>query len=165
MAKWALAAGLINSGRFDEAIEQAKKMLELDRDFIPAHYTLLVAYREKGRYDESLAALKTLFTLLTGRHEIAVSIERGHAESGYEGAVLAAARALEELSKLTYVKPFLVAELYALAGEKDAAFRWLARCYEERDPWLVYLRFWRELEGLHSDPRFQDLVRRMNFPR
>jgi len=165
MAKWALAAGLINSGRFDEAIEQAKKMLELDRDFIPAHYTLFVAYREKGRYDASLAALKTLFTLLTGRREIAVSIERGHAESGYEGAVLAAARVLEELSKLTYVKPFLIAELYALAGEKDAAFRWLARCYEERDPWLVYLRFWRELEGLHSDPRFQDLVRRMNFPK
>jgi hypothetical protein len=57
-----------------------------------------------------------------------------------------------------------VALIHAGLGEKDQAFEWLERAYEERDKGLLFLRIDPPLDPLRSDPRFQDLLRRMNFP-
>jgi hypothetical protein len=54
--------------------------------------------------------------------------------------------------------------VYAGLGEKDEALRWLEKGLEERDHDMAFLKRWSMFEGLRSDPRFQDLVRRMNFP-
>ncbi len=67
-------------------------------------------------------------------------------------------------SKLTYVLPMHIAALYAHAGRKDRALDWLEKAYQERDPLMVYLNVEPTWDSLRSDPRFQDLLRRMNFP-
>jgi hypothetical protein len=71
---------------------------------------------------------------------------------------------LKALSRDRYVLPFGIAVIYTGLGEKDEAIDWLEKAYEERNGWMVYLREEPRLEPLRSDPRFQDLLARMNFP-
>ena len=64
-----------------------------------------------------------------------------------------------------YVSPYEIAVIYVGLGEKDQAFRWLERAYQEHSSWLSYLNVESRLDPLHSDPRFAALVRRVGLPR
>ena len=71
---------------------------------------------------------------------------------------------LRELSVHQYVPPYNIAVIYAGLGEKDEAFVWLNRAYQERSYLLTYLTVDERLDKLHSDPRFDQLVRRVGLP-
>ncbi len=103
-------------------------------------------------------------TYLRGDGEVAEALERGYAQGGYAGAMRLAAETLAARSKRTYVQPTRIARLYVSAGEKDRALEWLEKAYQERDPLMVYLNVEPTWDSLRSDPRFQSLLRRMNFP-
>jgi hypothetical protein len=99
-----------------------------------------------------------------GNREAAEALTRGYAQGGYQAAMHLAAEKLGAPSNQTYVPRMLVARLYAHSGEKDQALAWLEKAFEEREPFMVSLNvdpFW---SNLRSEPRFQDLVRRMNLP-
>lgn len=70
---------------------------------------------------------------------------------------------LSALSKQKYVPAYPVAAIYAALGQKDEAFARLERAYDERDSWMDYLGLDPRLDGLRPDPRFADLLRRMNL--
>ena len=70
---------------------------------------------------------------------------------------------LSVLSKEKYVPSYPVAAVYAALGEKDDALARLERACDERDAWMVYLPLDPRLDSLHSDPRFTNLLRRMNL--
>ena len=69
-----------------------------------------------------------------------------------------------ELSKKEFVAPAFIAFIYIGLGEKDKAFEWLEKTYEQREGWVDLLKAAPMYDSLRSDPRFQDLVERMNFP-
>jgi tetratricopeptide (TPR) repeat protein len=71
---------------------------------------------------------------------------------------------LHEIPKQRYMSAYWPATIYAALNEKDQAFHWLDRAYQEHSPWMVYTKLFPWLDNLRSDPRFQDLLRRMNFP-
>jgi tetratricopeptide (TPR) repeat protein len=144
--------------QYDEEIEQCKKILVLEPDFLWAHLRLSQAYYMKGMYEESLEAHKKMFTL-SGHSDVAEVLDRGNAASGYKGAMLMAAELLAEQSSVHWATTYFV-----MADERDKAFQWLEIAFEEHDPLLIYLRIWPMFDVLHSDPRFQDLLQRMNFP-
>ena len=73
-----------------------------------------------------------------------------------------AAETLAARSRTTFVPPYDVALLYIYAGDNDRALEWLEKGYEERSPEMPYLGMPR-FDSLQDDPRFQDLLRRMNF--
>ena len=58
---------------------------------------------------------------------------------------------------------YQIAATYAGLGEKDRAFEWLEKAYDERSDWLVNLKVEQRFDGLRSDPRFADLLRRVNL--
>lgn len=60
--------------------------------------------------------------------------------------------------------PYLVAAAHASCGQREQAFLWLEKAYREHDSWLIFLKTDLLFEKLRSDPRFHELVRRMNFP-
>ena len=72
---------------------------------------------------------------------------------------------LKRLSKRKFVGAFAFAVVYGGLGDKDQAFQWLDKAFEERNIELAYAKMEPHYDLLRSDPRFQDLLRRMNFPR
>ena len=71
---------------------------------------------------------------------------------------------LDQLSKQRYVTPYVVGRIYATLGQKNEAFHWLETAYQQRAEWMVLLKVDACFDDLRPDPRFQDLMRRMNFP-
>jgi len=84
--------------------------------------------------------------------------------AGYRDDALKTLQRLKELSKQRYVSAYPVAHLYAALRERDEAFRWLEAAYLERAALLLMLKTDPGFDDLRPDPRFQDLLRRMNFP-
>jgi hypothetical protein len=99
-----------------------------------------------------------------GDCEAAGGQARGHAEAGYLGAMRLAAQKPAARSEQACVTAIQIARLYAHAGEADRALEWPKKAYEERESPLVHLSAGWDWDPRRSDPRFQDLLRRMNFP-
>ncbi len=154
---------LVYLRRYDEAIEQLRKVLRTEPDFPAAHQGLWGALYQKRMYEAALAEAKTFFALL-GDTEVAETLERGHVEAGYPGAMRLAADKLVARSNRMHVPPLRIARLYAHAGEKDRSLEWLEKAYEQHEFPLVHLNVGWDWDSLRDDPRFQDLLRRMNFP-
>ncbi|MDH5743700.1 MAG: protein kinase [Candidatus Aminicenantes bacterium] len=153
---------LFNSHLYDDAIGHFRNTLRTEPNFPLAHEGLWVAFHQKQMDEEALAEAKKYFDVL-GDREVAEALERGYAEAGYSGAMSLAAEKLAMRSKQTYVQSTQIARLYDHAGEKDRALKWLEKAYEEREPALVDLNMWPQ-GTMRDDPRFKDLLRRMNFP-
>ncbi len=75
------------------------------------------------------------------------------------------AQLLDSRSSSQPVSATEVTRYYARAGDVDSAMKWLERGYQQRDMMMVHVRFDPDYDALHSDPRFQYLLRRMNFPK
>ena len=151
------------SRRYDEAIEQFRRTLELDLSFPLSHVLLGQAYVQKGMFDEAIAALSRAREL--------DDTPRARAILGYTlgvaGRTEEAARILSELQELAsheYVAPFFRVLIYTALGEQEQALAWLEKAYEERSEWLVWLKVDPKLDSLRSDPRFADLVQRVGLP-
>ncbi|HUU81587.1 MAG TPA: protein kinase [Acidobacteriota bacterium] len=153
---------LFNLGQYDDAIAQFRKTLRTEPNFPMAHEGLWVAFHQKQMHEEALAEAKKYFEVLDDR-EAADALERGYEEAGYSGAMSLAAEKLAKRSKQTYIQPTQIARLYDLAGEKDLALEWLEKAFKEHEPTLVSLNVWPQ-GTVRDDPRFKDMLRRMNFP-
>ena len=148
--------------RYDEAIAELRKALRTEPNLPAAHLRLWSAYYGKGVHEEAVAAAKTFFETL-GDKEVVQALHRGYADAGYSGAMRLAAETLTERSRFTYVQPTQIARLYAHAGDRDHALEWLEKAYEERLIAMVHLGVDLDWSSLHSESRFQDLVRRVNL--
>jgi tetratricopeptide (TPR) repeat protein len=86
-----------------------------------------------------------------------------YAAAGMKNEALQTIDQMQQLSWERYVPPAMFAAVYAGLGEKDEAFRWLEKGYQERDPTITMLKIDPGFKSLHSDPRFADLLRRVGF--
>jgi len=148
--------------RYDEAIEQLQKPLEMDPSFYPARQGLWRLYRYKHLYEQALAEAKKTFSLRRDQ-EVVEALQQGWEKSGYPGAMRRAAQKLAARFEQRYVPPYEIARLYSDTEDQDRTLHWLQTAYEERDARLVHLRD-PDWDGLRSDPRFQDLLKRMKYP-
>ena len=153
------------SGQFDPAIEQLRKVLELDPNFAVAHYNLGFMYSRQGRHEEAIAAGRKAIELGGESAMFLAVLGKIYARAGKRDEALKIVVQLNERSQREYVPRFPLAGIYLGLGEKEQALAWLEKAYEEREGWLTNLkRESFEWDPLHDDPRFQDLLRRMNFP-
>jgi TolB-like protein/DNA-binding winged helix-turn-helix (wHTH) protein len=144
------------SGQYDLAIEQFSR---LGNDF-----GLGWAYREKKMYPEAIAALERSLTR-SGRHELPLASLAGvYGLVGRRGEALKLIDELKARARLHFVPSSLFAQAYIGLGEKNRALTWIERAYEEHDQGMVYIKAYPGWDSLRSEPRFQALVRRMNFP-
>jgi hypothetical protein len=112
--------------------------------------------------DEALAAASKFYDSL-GIPSVASALQRGYAGSDYRAAMKAGAETLVALSGQTFVPAGRVALLYNHAEEKEPALDWLEKTYREGSQDMVYLQVW-PWRAIRNEPRFQELVQRMNFP-
>jgi len=154
---------LLSAGRYDEVIVQMRKLLRTSPQHPMAHGGLSTALWQKAMYEESLTEMKAYYSCM-GDLEVEEALTQGYAQSGYRGAMRRAADLLAARARKTYVAPLDVACLYAIAGENDQALECLENGLEVRDPCMPYVDAYVEFAPLRSDPRFQDLLRRMGLP-
>jgi TolB-like protein/Tfp pilus assembly protein PilF len=154
------------AGQNDKAIEQYKKAIDLDSNFAKAHDGLADAYSRKKMYAEAIEE-EQKFLQLAGDEEGAVILAKDFESYGYEKAKKNQfERALQfwnDVAQDQYVSPITFAIIYAQLNQKDHAFVWLEKAYQERVPWLVSLKTDPQLENLRSDPRFANLVKRIGL--
>jgi tetratricopeptide (TPR) repeat protein len=158
----AYASVLIGAGRYDDAIALCQDTLRMNPAFPWAHNHLWRAYTITGRLDEALAEARALYSAL-GDTELVKAFDRGMGQAGYTGAMREGARTLAARAQSRFVMAFTVAMLYANAGEKNEAIEWLERAYRQHSGLLESIRMTPEFEALRPDPRFQDLLRRLNL--
>ncbi len=135
-------------------------MRELVPDWVD--FNVWAVYRELGRLDDSYRALIAFFERIGPGGDVSrEAMKRGWAESGWEGSI----RALAHQSQASgAASPAATAGLYALIGETDEAFACLERGYRDRDRASLSMKTGFTFESLRSDPRFDDLLRRIGFP-
>jgi TolB-like protein/Tfp pilus assembly protein PilF len=150
--------------QYDEAVEQYRKTLELDPNFLLAHLQLGQVYIQKRMYDEALKELQTAFDL-SGKSDLAEVMLIGHAYavSGRKDKAREMLNGLDELTGGRYFSAYRVALIYAGLGEAEAAFKWLERAYDMHDAKLIWLKVDPMLDGLRSEPRFGELMRRVGL--
>jgi tetratricopeptide (TPR) repeat protein len=149
--------------RYDQAIEQFRKTLDMDRDFFRAHLWLGRAYEQKGMYKEAIEEFQKArhlddkpFVLAALGHAFAASGRRGEAQKVLDE--------LNQLSKRMYVDSYYVAAIHAALGETEQAFQLLEKAYDDRSTWLSRIKVDPVFTSLHSDPRFTNLVQRIGLP-
>jgi serine/threonine protein kinase len=148
--------------RFDDVIELCQNALQTSPHDPVGHNGLWGSYYMKGMYEESLESAKAFFTGL-GFAPIAEAMAQGYEKDGYSGAMTSAAETMEAFAKQTYVSPYFIAQMYAYAGNKEKTMGWLETAFEMKDPMMPYIHGY-IFDLLDDDPRYQDLLRRMNLP-
>jgi TolB-like protein/Flp pilus assembly protein TadD len=159
---------LLWAGRQEEAVAAFESLVASEPEYYGGHEGLAIALMAQGRYEEALAAAQTTMAVGDPNYDPAIGL-LGYL-FGRLGRRADALKQLERLDELAargrYVSPVSRAHVYAGLDEPDEAFAWLEKGYEERTHWLIWLgREPYDWENLASDRRFQNLVRRMNFPR
>jgi tetratricopeptide (TPR) repeat protein len=152
---------LMRARQLDQAIAQYKKSLALQPDFVDSLSGLIHCYHQKGMYEEALEVARRFFNA-RGFKNLLQAFNRGNEEGGYKEAMRQAAEAWAAQSNRAY--SMRIATLYTYAGEKDRALDWLEIAYQEKMLNLVYLNVQPKWDLLRDDPRFHDLIRKMNFP-
>jgi TolB-like protein len=150
--------------RYDQALDEFEKVLALDPNFVWAQNGMAYTFRGKSMHERAIAAAERTVELSRSAPTFVGFLGLEYAAAGYRDKAQNILEQLQKVSKQRYVTPYLVAQIYAALGETDEALGWLEIGYRERAAWMVILKVDPRFDGLRSDPRFQDLMCRMNFP-
>ena len=155
---------LENARRYDEAIAQLRRVIEMDPNHYQAYWILGHTYAANKQFDEAIAASQKAVDLsertpgALGMLGLAYGLADRKAEAN---------KVLDELLKLNesrYVTPAALVNVYIGLGDKDKAFEWLEKAFQERSNFVAYLKVFPIADPLRSDPRYADLLRRVGLP-
>jgi len=147
--------------RYDEAMEDLQAVVAADPGNMAAHINLAEVYAKTGRYDEALAECATIHRLAPGGHADVFCPLYVDAATGRKRE---ARTRLAELRQDPKILLYRVSLVYAMLGDKEDALAVLERAYNERASGLQTVNIEPPFDLLRDDPRFQALLRRMNFP-
>ena len=159
-----LAVQFYLTRQFDQAIEQCRKTLEMDPNFGVAYAVLGQTYLAKGMNSEAAPVLEKYSALSQGSVDSLALLGYSQARRGEKSQALRTIDELKETSKNSFVPAFYFALVYAALEDKDQAFMWLEKGYDERFARFAYLKLEALWDPLRSDERFRDLVRRVGIP-
>ena len=149
--------------RYDEAITELKVILADDSKRVYARIYLALCYEQKQMYPEALAEFQQVATAFNGQE--GVGIAHLYASMGKAEDARRIVSVQEQPPPDGVQDWFYVAGVYAQLGDKDNAFLWLERAYENRDFFLTLIKVDPQMDLLRSDPRFQDLLTRIALPK
>jgi eukaryotic-like serine/threonine-protein kinase len=155
------------AGQVDRAIDQFRKTLELEPGSATVHELLADGYARKLMHKEAIEELRQTLTL-SDADTLAIALVADYVSAGYREAMenfhRAQLAAATEAARVRYVSPMAFAAYYTNLGDREQAFTWLEKAFEDHTPWLYFLKTDPAFETLHSDPRFAQLLRRIGLP-
>jgi TolB-like protein/DNA-binding winged helix-turn-helix (wHTH) protein/Tfp pilus assembly protein PilF len=150
--------------QYDQAIEQEGKVLELDPNYIVAYYFRGVAYLKESMHKESMREFEKAVAISPSDMVALTGLGYGYAVTGKRVEARKVLDKLNALSKQQYVSAVWRAKIYAGLEDKDKAFEWLEKAYEDRSIVSVgYIKTNPMFDTLRADARFADLLRRTNL--
>ncbi|MGD8727588.1 MAG: tetratricopeptide repeat protein, partial [Gemmatimonadales bacterium] len=152
------------SRKYDDAIGHLRAMLEVDPNIPQALWYLGVALAQKSAFQEAIAAHEKAVVVSQRALCFLAGLAHGYASAGRYDDARGVLAELDTAWDEAYAPPWFTAAAYVALHDHDTAMLWLERAYEVRDPWLPHLRVEPMFDAIRTDPRYQDLVRRMNFP-
>jgi serine/threonine protein kinase/Tfp pilus assembly protein PilF len=154
---------LLRMGRLEEARDRFQKSLESEPERAFALWFLGHVDVLQGRYEEGLSEIRRALSLSGNNEVILAGLGWSNAVAGNRDEAMSAIEELGERSRREYISPYYSAKIYSALGENDLAFEWLERAYEEHDNSLIAVLNDESLSGLHQDPRFDDLLKKMKL--
>ncbi|MEK6320674.1 MAG: protein kinase [Acidobacteriota bacterium] len=148
--------------QYDQAIAQCRKTIEMYPDYLIAYRRLGISYGVKGLFQEAEAAFRKALAISETDTETMSAMGYAYAVAGRTDDARSILDRLNGLAKEIYVSPYSLARVHIGLIELDEAFECLDRAYQERHGILTYLMVEPLFDGIRSDPRFMDLLRRMD---
>jgi adenylate cyclase len=155
---------LYYSGDYDKAIEKLKSVLQLNSKFGLAHLWLGRTYQQKKMLAETIDEYKNTMLAINNWPVALAAIGHVYGISGDRPAARKILDSLNSLSTKIFVTAYGIALVYDGLGEKDRAFEWLNKAFEERSNWLVWLKTDPRWSTVRSDKRFAELVNKVGLP-
>jgi serine/threonine protein kinase/Flp pilus assembly protein TadD len=150
--------------QYEDAIQQTLEALQMNPSYVWAKINLGWAYEQKSMFEEAIAEFQASVSN-PGMGTLAMAnLAHAYAVSGKTREARGVLAKLKERAEKNYISPYQLAAVYAGLGDKQQAFEWLEKGYAERSTWMVYMKWDPRFANLRSDPRFQDLVRRIGLP-
>jgi TolB-like protein len=157
------AAAYYFSRQYDRAIVECRDAMELDADYFLLRYLLGRAQARKGAHRQALAAMAKRSPSDGQIPLMEMGLGLAHAVGGRKTLARAALQRLQQLGKRRYIPATYIGILHAGMGDREGAFEWLEKAYEERADGLTLLNVEPMVDGLRKDARFRDLVRRIGL--
>ena len=151
------------SRKYDLAIDQYRKVVESDPAFVPARLWFGRPYLQKGMFKEAIQQSEEAVKLANESTVSLATLGQAYASAGNKGDAGKILDRLLERSKKQYVPSYWIALVQMSIGNKDEAFAWLEKAYNDRSSWLVWANVEPRFDTLRSDPRFTSLLVRIGF--
>jgi serine/threonine-protein kinase len=159
-----LAVALYHARRYDDARDQALYTLRMDESYALAREVVGWCYEATGKYPKAIEQFEDLMKK-TGNRTLLANLADTYARSGDTRKARQTLDELKDMSKTHYILPSDIALIHAALGDKDEAFVWLDKAYDDRDTGLLLLKIHPLWDCLRSDPRFARLSERLHFSR
>jgi tetratricopeptide (TPR) repeat protein len=150
--------------RHHDAMEQLRRTIELDPHYPVTYWILGLLLRSMGRFEEAIAEGEKGVSLSGGSPIMRAALAQTLAVAGERTRANQILDDLVELSRQKYVSTYFLSGICLGLGQQDRAMEYLGRAYTERSHWLLYLHIDPSMDGLRSNPLFQDLLRRVGLP-
>jgi serine/threonine-protein kinase len=154
----------LNSREPERALEQLRKTLALDANFIPAHGYLGLAHQQLGQYPQALAEFRRALELSGGSPRYLANLGVAQALAGQADAARQTLAELLRRNAQQRVQPFHLASVYTALGQHEQAFAWLELAFQERGVWLLFLHLDPLFDRLRPDARYADMLARLKLP-
>jgi serine/threonine protein kinase/Tfp pilus assembly protein PilF len=152
------------AAQYDDAIEQLQRTVEMDPNYPVTYWILGLTLRKMGRHELAIAEGEKGVKLSGGSALMRAALAQTLATTDKKKEAIQILDDLTTLSKQKYVAPYFFAGIHVGLGENDRAIEYLEKSYEEHSHWLLYLHLDPSMDALRSNPRFQDLLRRVGLP-
>jgi tetratricopeptide (TPR) repeat protein len=149
--------------QYEEAVEQCWRTIELHPNSFWPPYFFALAYEQQGRIGEAAIEFDKSVQLSGSVTFASAGLGHLYAIAGEHRKALAIVESLQQRALSAYVPAYDIGLVFAGLGRLDQAFEYLEKAHQERSGWLTYLRVEPRLDNLRSDPRFKDLLRRVNL--
>ena len=149
--------------RYGESIEQLRGIIATDPNHYQGHFFLAHTFAANGQLDDAIAEAEKAAALSASPGALG-TLGMVHGFAGKKDEARKVVHELLELNQRRYVTPAALVFAYTGLGDTDQAFLWLEKCAQERSNFMVHLKLLPSLDPLRSDPRFEEMLRRIYPP-